>query len=148
RRMSWNRLRAVAILLAATVPVPAFAEDRVKTAGGGVEGTAGPNGVRVFKGIPFAEPPVGDLRWKPAQPVKPWDGVKKAQAFAPAPVQNPGMAAFMGIPANFNEDCLYLNVWTPAKGADERLPVMVWIYGGAFAGGATSAPIYDGTSLA
>jgi para-nitrobenzyl esterase len=121
---------------------------RVETASGVVEGTRGPNGVRIFKGIPFAEPPVGGLRWKAPQPVKRWQGVKAANAFAAAPIQNRGMGGMMGIPDNYSEDCLYLNVWTPAKAADDRLPVMVWIYGGAFAVGATSAPIYDGTHLA
>ena len=70
-----------------------------------------------FKGIPFAEPPVGKLRWKPPQPLKPWDGVKKTQAFGPSPTQNPALAVMMNVPGTFGEDCLYLNVWTPAKDA-------------------------------
>jgi para-nitrobenzyl esterase len=141
-------LRAIAALLTSTLAAGALTENRVETASGIVEGTMGPKGIRIFKGIPFAEPPVDDLRWRLPEPVRRWQGLKVAQVFAPAPIQNPGMAAFMGVPANFSEDCLYLNVWTPAKAADERLPVMVWIYGGAFTMGATSAPIYDGTHLA
>ncbi|HWE40049.1 MAG TPA: carboxylesterase family protein [Isosphaeraceae bacterium] len=146
--MSRVALQAIAALLILAPAAGASAEDRVETRCGLVEGTTGSGGIRIFKGIPFAEPPVGDLRWKPPHPVKTWQGVRKAQDFGPAPVQRPSLALFMRVPLNFNEDCLYLNVWTPARSADERLPVMAWIYGGAFAMGATSAPLYDGTSLA
>jgi len=104
-------------------------------------------GIASFKGIPFAAPPVGALRWKAPQPLQPWTGVKKADAFAPAPMQSAGLAFLMGS-GKVSEDCLYLNVWTPAKQADEKLPVMVWIYGGAFMFGATSQPDYDGTKFA
>jgi para-nitrobenzyl esterase len=145
--MTRSSLFAIAALLMSTL-ADVWAEDRIETASGIVEGTMGPKGIRIFKGIPFAEPPVGDLRWRPPQPVRRWQGVKMVQAFAPAPIQNPGLAALMSVPTNFSEDCLYLNIWTPAKAAAERLPVMVWIYGGAFSMGATSAPIYDGTRLA
>jgi para-nitrobenzyl esterase len=122
--------------------------DQVRVSSGVIEGVLEPkSAVRSFKGIPFAAPPLGDLRWKPPQPVKPWTGVKKADAFGPAPMQN---ARFTGTTggAGLSEDCLYLNVWTPAKSADEHLPVMVWIYGGAFVSGMTSVPVYDGTRLA
>jgi len=124
------------------------ASDRVETTKGAVEGFAREGGVRAFLGIPFAEPPVGELRWKPPRPASRWEGVRPAKAFAPAPMQAALVSLMMGAPAEFSEDCLYLNVWTPAKGPGERLPVMVWIYGGAFAMGGTNAPVYDGARLA
>src|SRR5664279_531226 len=118
----------------------------VSLEGGKVEGVV-ENNITIFKGIPFAQPPVGDLRWKAPQPVKTWDGVLKADTFAPASPQMklnyPGFT-----PPPTSENCLYLNVWTPAKSSGERLPVMVWIYGGGFAMGATSAPAYSGEQLA
>ncbi|HOO13502.1 MAG TPA: carboxylesterase family protein [Candidatus Marinimicrobia bacterium] len=96
----------------------------------------------IFKGVPFAEPPVGDLRWKAPQLVKNWEGIKQATQFAPAPMQvgNP-------VPGK-SEDCLYLNIWTPAKSTKEKLPVMVWIYGGGFSFGSTSDPVHNGEHLA
>lgn len=115
--------------------------------GGQVRGVTA-NGVTSFKGLPFAAPPTGELRWKAPQRVNPWKGVLKADAFAPACPQNADIAAMTGAHVETSEDCLYLNVLTPAKSADERLPVMVWIYGGGFAGGMTSLPLTDGTKLA
>src|SRR5437660_6943107 len=129
---------ALAILLAATATARGSADDRVRTANGVVEGARDENGVRTFKGVPFAQPPVGDLRWKPPQPAKDWDGVREAKAFAPAPVHKSFLEGVILASKNQSEDCLYLNVWTPAKDASERLPVMVWIYGGAFISGDTS----------
>lgn len=111
--------------------------DPVEVEGGRVSGYV-EDGIRIYKGIPFAAPPVGELRWKAPQDVIPWEGVLEATQFAPAPVQ-PGVE-------DSSEDCLYLNVWTPARDPDEKLPVLVWIYGGGFAMGATS--YYDCKALA
>ena len=114
-------------------------------AGFGRPGTS--DDVRVYKGIPFAAPPVGDLRWREPRPASHWEGVRKADEFSPVCMQQQrGPAGAIG-PAP-SEDCLYLNVWTAAKSASERRPVIVWTYGGAFTGGAGSLAMYDGEALA
>ena len=102
--------------------------------------------IAIFKGIPFAAPPVGDLRWKPPQPAKSWTGILKANKFGPECPQIKNF--FSDTIAKSSEDCLYLNIWTPAKSKKEKLPVMVWIYGGGFALGNTSFPWYNGENLA
>ncbi|MBM4037291.1 MAG: carboxylesterase family protein [Planctomycetes bacterium] len=102
--------------------------------------------VHVYKGIPFAAPPVGGLRWKPPQPVKPWEGVRACTEFGPwCPQPKPLMGREMGTQS---EDCLYLNVWTPAKGPKDRLPVMVWLHGGGHTTGSGASQFYDGERLA
>lgn len=132
---------------------------------GTVEGLAAEDqGITVFRGVPFAQPPVGGLRWRAPQPALPWDGVLQAFDFGPTAMQpTPGASddfydrewgADPAVP--MSEDCLYLNIWTPALrgyGADsmvasEKLPVMVWIYGGAYQCGGTFEKEFDGTHLA
>ena len=106
------------------------------------------NDVTSFKGVPYAQPPVGDLRWRPPQPAKPWTGVRTASEYGADCMQLPfpGDAAPLGVkPA---EDCLYVNVWTPAGGAAKNLAVMVWIYGGGFVNGGSSPAVYDGSQFA
>lgn len=112
------------------------------------------NGVNVFKGIPFAAPPVGELRWKAPQAAANWQGVRKCDAFSASAMQ-PKPAPFMMYTAEFlappeplSEDCLYMNVWTAAKATNAKRPVIVWIYGGGFSSGSGAVPLYDGEDLA
>jgi para-nitrobenzyl esterase len=121
----------------------------VETANGIVEGVTSPDSeIRIFKGIPFAAPPVGDLRWKPPQPVAGWEGVRGADRFGPCAMQR-RLFGDMNFRSNgMSEDCLYLNVWTPARSDHERLPVLVYFYGGGNMAGDGSEPRYDGESMA
>jgi len=134
---------AVLFLLALFAPTSVLAAP-VITETGAVEGIRdGP--LIVFKGIPFAEPPIGALRWREPQPPAPWRGVRKAAAFAPACMQT-GVSMPGEAPPTVSEDCLYLNIWAPA---DARgLPVIMWIYGGGFFNGSASMPLYWGDRLA
>jgi len=116
-------------------------ETLVKIDSGWVTGSG--TTVRTYKGIPYAAPPVGDLRWKAPQPAKPWKGILVAKNY---PNTCPQALPLAGPPQK--EDCLGLNVWTPAKSASDKLPVMVWIHGGGFAIGASSQTVYDGEPLA
>jgi len=127
--------------------------DKVKVEGGWITGSEAA-GIHIFKGIPFAAPPVGDLRWRAPQPAAPWSGVRDCTQFGPSPMQNKP-APFLMWPAEYlipeksiSEDCLYLNVWTSAAAATERRAVLVYIYGGAFTGGGGNVPIYDGMAVA
>lgn len=167
-----------AAFVVASTDLKAMISAQVKIDSGIVEGTAsGQPSVRVFKGIPFAAPPLGENRWKAPQPAAKWDGVRKADAFgapcAAGPAGGgrgggagrgaapgaaaPGAAAPAAAPATppapprepaRAEDCLYLNVWTSANTPGDRRPVMVWIYGGGFTGGSGGLAWYDGENLA
>jgi para-nitrobenzyl esterase len=139
-------LAALAAALALLAAPAQAAISEARTTAGMVQGEV-VGGIGEFKGIPFAAPPVGELRWKAPQPVPPWQGVRRTVAFGPACIQGPILAQ-MGSTAQQSEDCLYIDVWTPANAAADRLPVIAWIYGGGFNSGATSVPMYDGANFA
>ncbi|HWA87083.1 MAG TPA: carboxylesterase family protein [Opitutus sp.] len=125
---------SLAVAAVASPPAP------VMTESGLVQG-ATEKDLTVYRGVPFAAPPLGELRWRPPQPAAHWAGVRETTKFAPDPYQGDGKG-------NVSEDCLYLNLWTPAKSADAHLPVLVWIYGGGFSFGSTSTPVHNGEHLA
>jgi para-nitrobenzyl esterase len=149
------RIRSVVVALA----VVAFAQsglaaitDPVKVEQGLLAGTSGSSpDIRVYRGVPFAAPPVGNLRWKAPQPAGSWQGVRQASEFSNACWQTPYPAAAAIYQAKLppvSEDCLYLNLWTPAKSTKDRLPVMVWIHGGGFTRGFSGTSSYNGEVLA
>jgi para-nitrobenzyl esterase len=149
-----SALAAAAVALA-VVSTPAAIPDPVSIESGRISGTTLKSGVRAFKGIPFAAPPAGELRWKAPQPPPAWEGIRRADRFGSVCVQP---SQKNRVPNNVSvdlpdspptsEDCLYLNVWTQAGSARDRRPVMVWIYGGAYTEGAGSSPHNDGEALA
>lgn len=105
-------------------------------------------GIRCFKGVPYAAPPVGPLRWRPPAPVKPWSGIRRTDTFGPNSLQGVVFDDIDPRPAGVSEDCLYLNIWSGAVASGDLLPVMVWIHGGGFVVGSGSEPRYDGSNLA
>ncbi|ODU79147.1 carboxylesterase/lipase family protein [Novosphingobium sp. SCN 63-17] len=145
-RLAIPSVAALAALAFASAPAAAQTgtpTPRVTVREGALAGVA-ESGIRRFLGIPYAAPPVGDLRWKAPRPAAPWRGVRRADAFGPmcAQVQFPGAP-----PKRMSEDCLTLNVWAPAQRRG-RLPVMIWIHGGGYMFGSGSEPQFDGTALA
>jgi para-nitrobenzyl esterase len=117
---------------------------RVTLSSGEVEGVI-VDGIASFKGVPFAAPPIGDLRWRAPLPVRPWTGTLRAHAYRPACMQPEGERSVAAL--GMSEDCLYLNLWAPAESAKKKLPVMVWIHGGAFNRGTPSDPLFSGENL-
>jgi para-nitrobenzyl esterase len=126
-----------------------LAAQPVQVSQGQLEGSKSADGkIRIYQGVPYAAPPIGELRWKPPQPPPKWSGVKTATAFGPRCMQGRPYPDMVFRDPGTSEDCLSLNIWTPAASASAKLPVMVWIYGGGFAAGTTSEPRQDGEALA
>src|SRR3954462_12852803 len=145
---------ALGLVIFGSSQTRAAISETVKTDAGQLQGTI-QESVRVFKGVPFAAPPVGALRWREPQPVTRWEGVRKADKYGNACVQNNAKQRFpvnsaVDLPDSpgMSEDCLYLNVWTNANSATAKQPVMLWAYGGAYTEGAGSMPLQDGAALA
>lgn len=132
---------------AAFIGINAQNAPQVQTVNGTLEGIEC-SGVKVFKGVPFAAPPVGQLRWKAPQPVEKWDGVRKATEFGPNPMQQPVFGDMMFATKEMSEDCLYLNIWTPSKTWNEKLPVFIYFNGGGLMAGSGSEPRYAGMTFA
>jgi para-nitrobenzyl esterase len=151
RKLTLSLLSLLSLWLAAALNFfgPAAAQNNALKVEGGLISGATIDGVRSYKGIPFAAPPAGNLRWKAPQPVIAWEGVREAAEFAPDCPQAPYPQAslFYSAPRPQSEDCLCLNVWTAAK-ENEKRPVMVWIHGGALTRGSGATRTYDGTNFA
>jgi para-nitrobenzyl esterase len=140
-------VRSAGVLVVALLAAAVLEAAPVKTESGLVSGVVA-DGVVSYKGIPYAAPPVGDLRWRPPQPAPKWEGVRGGEAYGHDCMQEPfpSDAAPLGTPPA--EDCLYVNVWAPEKPASPKLPVMVWIHGGGFVNGGASPAVYDGSHFA
>lgn len=139
----------VAITLFSHAQKPRGFSVQVKTKNGLLEGVYDvKDNLQVYLGIPYAQPPVGSLRWKAPQPARNWEGVRQAKSFGASPVQAAVFGDMNFRSESMSEDCLYLNVWTPAQQAGSRLPVLVYFYGGGFVAGDGSEPRYDGASMA
>ena len=137
---------AFGALVLATLAPSAQAPPQIKTANGVLQGVVEASGVRSFKGIPFAAAPVGDLRWREPQPAKDWSGVRAAEKFGAQCMQRRLFGDMVFRASGTSEDCLFLNVWRPATG--DRIPVLVYFFGGGFLAGDGSEPRYDGESMA
>jgi para-nitrobenzyl esterase len=138
---------AMFVALAAIAASTAVIGQTVTVTSGQIQGSMLDKGGAVFKGIPYAAPPVGDLRWREPVPMKPWTGVRDATAFGAICAQNPNIIE-PNAAETAKEDCLFLNVWTPEWPSTSRKPVMVWIPGGGNYIGSSSPRVYDGESLA
>jgi para-nitrobenzyl esterase len=136
----------IAVLSAVAGAANASAVQPVLTESGALSGLR-EHGLTVYKGVPFAAAPLGDLRWRAPEPVASWVGTRLANAFAPACMQE-GVSMPGETPPTISEDCLYLNIWAPARKTREKLPVIVWIYGGGYRNGSASMPLYWGDRLA
>ena len=153
KRIETTMAATLALLLAGSLA--AAIKQPVRVTGGLVSGVPGKDpAITAFQAIPFAAPPVGDLRWRAPAPVVPWKGVRRSDRFSASCMQNistqerqPWTYEFM-THNEISEDCLYLNVWTAAKSASQKRPVLVYIYGGAFNEGSAAVPVYDGEGLA
>lgn len=142
-------LKLLAVYTALALPLAASAANQpLATTDTGKLAGAVHNGVASWKGIPFAAPPVGALRWRPPQPAAAWNGVRQATGYGADCMQLPFASDAAPLGTAPSEDCLYLNVWKPAKPASAKLPVIVWIYGGGFVNGGSSPPTYAGAALA
>lgn len=152
-RFGWLVFPAITVMVSFS-PACSRKATQVQVEEGTLSGTFGTDSsIRVYKGVPFAAPPVGELRWQPPRPPAPWTGVLSADKFPPACSQEP-IGSLLPWTEEYmhqgetSEDCLYLNIWTGAKPESEKLPVMVYIYGGGFTQGSNAVSIYNGESLA